>query len=59
MREQPRREWLPAAKRKWVSPAVRELELTEDFLRLFGVIEPIANALETCGANGRSSGRSR
>jgi hypothetical protein len=59
MREQPRREWQPAAKRKWVTPAVRDLELTEDVLRLFGSNEPIANALETCGANGRSSGRSR
>jgi hypothetical protein len=49
MREQPRRDWHPAAKRRWVTPVIRELELTDDVLRLFGSNERIADALEGLG----------
>ena len=57
MREQPRRDWQPATKRQWVAPAVRELALTDEVLRLFGSVDPIANALEDCAERAQSPRR--
>jgi hypothetical protein len=57
MREQPRRDFQPTAKRQWVKPVIRKVELTDEVLRLFGSTEPIADALEECDGPARTSGR--
>ena len=45
MREQPRRNWNPAAKRQWVKPMVQEIALTEDMLRHFASCGSSADVL--------------
>jgi hypothetical protein len=57
MREQPRRDFQPTAKRQWVKPVIRKVELTDEVLRLFGSTEPIADALAGCDGPARASGR--
>ena len=57
MREQPKRDWQPTAKRQWVKPVIRKVELTDEVLRLFGSTEPIADALAGCDGPARASGR--
>jgi hypothetical protein len=59
MREHARREWQPAAKRTWVTPVVRDLELTDDVLRLFGSDQPTADALDACDRRAASLRRGR
>ena len=45
MREQPRRDWKPAAKRQGVKPMVQDIALTEDMLRHFASCGSSADVL--------------
>jgi hypothetical protein len=35
MREQPKRDWSPAAKKEWSTPKLREIPLTDELLARF------------------------